>query len=179
MIKTIQELQEIDKILRNVIIQQSELQADRVLNALSIRGTDLEKQIQTDEYISIDLNNSMILFEVYSRNSENNMTMEEDDENNSLTSYCSFMIKLIIYGNTSKMLAQKLKARFESQYIRNKLYDSGIHVDNVSEIETISEFINSTIWLRNDLSILFSCKLSVSQLQDDEELKIKNDIIIN
>ena len=46
MITPIKDILEIDKIIRNTIIEESEFEANRVLNAISVRGQNLSKLVE-------------------------------------------------------------------------------------------------------------------------------------
>lgn len=162
MINAISNIHELDRLLRNMIIAQSGLDGSRVLNSISIRGQDLEKMIDDKVYSSYDLNDSVILFEVRARNEENE-SLSMTDEDDSLIVYAPYEIHFVIYGNMSGMLAQVLKARIETEKNRDDMRNEGIQIEKVSNIETLNEFKNETVWIRNDFSIEFACMYKVEQ----------------
>ena len=164
MINEIQNLNYLDKIFGDMILNLSELKREQIKNALSVRGADLNKIISENKKnvsIPIDLSDIIIIFEISNRNSLNNVSMIEKDD--TITNYCSFNIKIIIYGNYSKTLSQILKAKFESEIIKQKMYESGIFLEKVLDINSVNEFINETVWIRNDINIEFSCRMSIKQ----------------
>ena len=93
MITPIKDILEIDKIIRNTIIEESEFEANRVLNAISVRGQNLSKLVEDNIYMSYDLDDLIIIFEVIPNPSFNdNVTMEEDD--GSITNYSNFYVNI-------------------------------------------------------------------------------------
>ena len=118
MITPIKDILEIDKIIRNTIIEESEFEANRVLNAISVRGQNLSKLVEDNIYMSYDLDDLIIIFEVIPNPSFNdNVTMEEDD--GSITNYSNFYVKIIIYGTKSANVAYKLKSRLLSRRVKD------------------------------------------------------------
>lgn len=156
---------ELNKLLRNVLIVQSELQQDRVLNSLSLYGEDLDKLFEEQIYTSIDVSDAMILFELRSRNSSSDVSMTLQD--GTIEIIRSFSLYVMIYGDDSADISSKLIARFRTEKIRNNLHNSGIYIENVSDADMINEFKNNVMWLRNDFSIDISCKFIVSQIEQD------------
>lgn len=175
MIPCLLNLRDIDKIIRSEIITQSELNSERVLNALSIRGVDLEKLVTQLKYTSIDTADILILFEVENRDDGYNETYSYPTY---VESYSSYRVNIIIYGNNSKTISQKLKARFETMKVRERLQEQGIYLEGVSKISSINEYMNETMWLRSDLSFDISCLQTYpiitpgEQVEDIGDLKI-------
>lgn len=166
MIDAIKEPLEIDKIIRKVLIEQSELKSKRVLNAISVRGQNLSKLINENEYSSYTLNDTFIIFETLSNpSSNNNVVMEEDDD--TITCYSSFYIKILIYGNNSPQMVNKLKSRLLSREVIDNLYNEGIHIEKISNPEPIHEWLNETLWVRNDLTMQISCRESFEKINSD------------
>ena len=92
MINSIPNTKEIDKIIRNELITQSELDGKFVRNALSEYGTDLDKNRLDSVFESIESTDCCILFETQSGNNYDVSLSEEDD---AVTYYKSFKIKII------------------------------------------------------------------------------------
>ena len=176
--KAITNLQELEKILRNELITQTELSSEYVLNALSVRGTDLEKRLSDENLISIDISNSFVLFYLQSNENANHNFTEENIITGELYSFTSYTLYIIIYGNDSKTVAQKIKSRFESQCVRTTLHDKGIHLEHVSNMSTKNEFKNSTMWIRHDIDIDFSCKTIYKSITTENNIDIINKINI-
>lgn len=189
------------KILRDTLIEQSQLLPERVLNSLSIHGTELDKILEEQIYNSIELNDTTMLFELYSLDSTSNVSMEEGDIytakpltcsnsticseevicgkfiiDRSITYYKMFRLHLILYGQNSSDLAVKLSSRLRSLSTRSKLYESGIYIEKVSDPETINEYKNDIMWLRNDVNIDLGLKFSISQVSLPTEYMKLNDI---
>lgn len=192
------DVKELEKYLRNELITQSQLNPKRVLNALSTYGTELDKLLnesdnneEIDEtYDAITPCNTTMLFELEAKDSNSNVSMEDNKVNDptalicsnslecdgavasdgnptldtNITYYKMFSLKVIIYGNDSINLASKLVARFRSEATRNKLYADGVYLAEVSEQKTVNEFKNEMMWLRNDITIDIGIKQSIAQL---------------
>lgn len=177
MITPITDLNEINKYIRQTLIAQSELDGSHILNALSAGGQDLIKDIGDSIYISYERKDCVILFELMDNNSSTNLTMSEID--NSISSFSSYKVHITIYGNASMMMAQVLKARLESEKVRNDLYVKGIYLENVTNAISLNDFINETLWHRTDFDIEISCLLKVepiSNFDNFEEVQLKEPI---
>lgn len=173
-------VEELNKVIRNIIIEQSQVPSERVLNSLSVHGEDLAELLEDEIYTSIEKSNLMILFELKSRESTSDMSMY-DDENERVTLIRSFTITMIIYGDDSSNLANALFARFTSKEIRNSLHDSGIYLENTSKPVIITEYKNQTMWIRNDIDLDISCSFSIEKITKDnyfENISIRNNYII-
>lgn len=177
MIDVIKESLEIDRIIRNILIEQSELESNRVLNATSVRGQDLSKLFKDKIYKSYELDDLVILFEtVFRPNSNNNVVMEEEDT--TITNYSAYYVKVLVYGNKSPYLINKLRSRLLSSTVSDKLYDSGILLEKVSNPEPMREWINETLWIRNDFTLEISCRESFEKVKPDYEFEKLSDLIL-
>lgn len=158
-------VKELEKILKQTIATQSELSDDRVLNALSIYGTELDKVLAgtDDVYESIDQSNTTLLFELKSRPATSDVSMTETEENDddSITYYKAFRLHLIIYGDLSSDVAIKLVARFRTEDVRLSLYEQGVYLEKIDDPFILNEYKNETMWLRNDIDIDISVKFNI------------------
>lgn len=194
---------EINKYLRQVLITQSELSPERVLDALSVYGTELDKLLDESIYNSIDRTNATMLFELNTRTASSDMTMEENEVkvealtcsnyvfcddlkvsndlkvlDSDITSYKAFRLNVIIYGDASTNIAQKLVARLNSEACRVQLYEQGIYLEKLSDPNTINEFKNDTMWLRTDINIDIAIKQNITQITLDNDYNIIDDVNI-
>lgn len=175
MINPINNFLDIDKQIKKILEIQGELPSNRVLNAISIRGQDLSKLIEGKIYESYDVSDLFIIFEkVFNPSSTDNVSMTEND--GSITNYLSFYIKVLIYGNNSNNVASKIKSRLLTSKVRNDLDFKGIHIFSISNPESMTEFINNTLWIRTDLTLNISCRQIVSQVEEDYEMDTINNI---
>lgn len=171
MIKTFSNVNELNKVLRNELITQSELNSEFVLNSLSVYGTELDKYIQ-DHYEAITLDDCMLLFELSSRSSAYDVSMDEsEDDNNDITYIKGFTLKLILYGNNSSDVALKLIARLRTEETKLKLYDKGVYIEKVYDSSIINEFKNNVMWLRNDISIDIDAKFRFTNISKDYDFE--------
>lgn len=191
--------------IRNMLISQSQLPSDRVLNSLSLRGTELDELLSENEeiYNGISILNTTLLFELRSIQSNSNVSMEEGDIYNasdlmcsdsticdpnticgdtiidrSITYYKMYELYIIIYGENGLDTAIKLASRMRSQEVRSDLYMDGIYIEKVSDPNMINEFKNDTMWLRNDISINLGLKFAIDPTSLPSEYKNINSINI-
>ena len=191
--------------IRNTLISQSQLPSDRVLNSLSLRGTELDELLSENEeiYNGISILNTTLLFELRSIQSNSNVSMEEGDIYNSsdlmcsdsticdpnticgdtiidrsITYYKMYELYIIIYGENGLDTAIKLASRMRSQEVRSNLYMDGIYIEIVSDPNMINEFKNDTMWLRNDISINLGLKFAIDPTSLPSEYKNINSINI-
>ena len=143
--------EEIIKVLRNTIIENSDLPAERVLNALSARGTDLSEILNHTQVYSYSLKDVFILFELLKDENGNNFVTKKDD--NSMLTISSYKFHIMIYGNGSNDYSQIIRSIFKQSSVALDLRGMGVHVTSVSSGETLNEFINNTLWLRNDIIV--------------------------
>lgn len=167
---------ELNKILRKQLILQSELPSKRVANSDTLYGVTLDKLLKDKIFISLDSKDNILLFELISRNSSNDINFSETDSN--INSYKSYELKIIIYGNTSPDIANNVEARFRTEYVLNDLQNQGIYIESVSEPIIIHEFINESQWTRTDLSIYISCKFEIKPITMLDDYSNYSDIIV-
>lgn len=166
MINSFANVKDLQKYIRNMLISQSELKPERVLNSLSTYGTELDKLLQDEVYNSIDEEEDTLLFELQSRSSTSDVSMTE---NENINYYKSFRIKVIIYGNSSSDIALKIASRFRTEEVRCDLYSNGIYLEQITDPTIINEYKNETMWLRNDLAIDISVRFIINPLLIDDE----------
>lgn len=164
-----QNVKELEKILRENLIIQSELKPERVRNSLSIYGTQLDKLLSEEIYGSIEQSDCLLLFELNSRESTSDvsMTETEDNDDNSITYYKAFRLRVILYGDDSSDIALKLVARFRTEEVRSHLYEQGVYLEKISDPFKLNEFKNETMWIRNDIEIDIGCKFKIQPINLD------------
>ena len=73
-----------------------------------------------------------------------------------------------MYGESSTNIASKLIARLRMEDSVMTLQEAGIHVESIQNSNTFNEFMNGTVWLRNDFDIYISCELEIEKVSDIE-----------
>lgn len=185
--KSFDNVSDLEKILRQALITQSTLAPERVLNSLSMYGTELDKLLSENICESIDQNDTTMLFELTSREATSDVSMTETQDNdlNLITYYKAFRLKVIMYGNSSSDIALQLAARFRTEEVRNDLYEQGIYLEKITDPFIINEYKNETMWLRNDVDIDIGVKFSFTPITTDasfaniSELNIINEEATN
>ncbi len=174
MIKTFTKVDDINKVLRKYLISQSELPSKQVLNALSTYGENLSK-ILNNISTSYKTSEAVMLFELSNRNSDSDVSF---NENNNITYIKSYELNITIYGKDGADIANKTIARLRTERIRRLLYDEGIYIENIDEPGSFNEFKNNVLWPRNDFSINLSCEFSYSQVEQDKDIESISDLKI-
>ena len=157
----------LEELLRNLLIEQSTLASERVLNSLSIHGEDLDKLLEDSIYVSLDRTDCVLLFELISRESSSDISNEDED---AISTYRSFSLKCILYGNDSNEIATEIVSRLRTEKVIEDLQAQGIYLETVSRIESVNEYKNETMWQRNDFDIDISCLFKISKISAEYEL---------
>lgn len=145
---------EVVKIVGTYIQNLSELSTGKVLNIDTAQGVDLSVLVNSNESISLDLDNSFILFEVVETTNEFNNFISNVDSD-IMESVISYTCNIHIYGVSAHKLSQNLLSKFKNSAIALELRNSGLYIHNFSFPTSIKEFINNTFWPRCDFSISF------------------------
>lgn len=172
----INDINDINKIIRKQLILQSELSSKYVRNALTTYGVTLDKLLSNQVYDTICPCDALLLFELQTRDNSADVSMTESDD--SITYYRSYNVHIIIYGQNSSNVSTKLIARLRSENVRKMLYDEGIYVELVTNDTSINEYKNDAMWHRHDFDVYISCKLSVVQLSTLEYIEKLNTLNI-
>ena len=163
-------LHDIDKIIGNMLVKQSELDKSRIANAITPRGVDLAKFITDKVKLSYDLHDVVIIFEVVSTESDGiNFTEIEKDSSN-IRENAAFEVKITIYGNEAIRTAKILKARFESEKVRTDLLNDGLYLIDTTYVQSINEYVNETMWPRADWSFRIACEMNITQVDDMHDI---------
>ena len=181
---------EINKLIRLQIIKQANLLPERVLNSLSTYGAELDKvlteiltvstshtvgrhNVQSSEdesiYVPIQHSDVVVLFELQDRQSSNDMSETNDD--NSVTYTKSYIVHLIIYGDSCGDVATTLVARLRTERCRTELLDEGISLERITDPDRINEFKNNTLWQRTDFDIYISVEYKYTQVDDMQDFE--------
>ena len=165
---------ELDKIMRDLIIEQSQLPGKFVRAQHSLYGTTLNKG-QGDVFTSLKHEDNLILFEVHSTGSIESISEKQSD---GLKHFSYFEVQLIIYGDTSTILANKLCARLRSESVRDKALGKGVQIVDVSSQIELKEFKNGAVWIRNDIKLNIACTILITELINSNEADVISEIKI-
>lgn len=166
---------ELNKVLRNCLITQSQMNEKMVLNSLSLYGTELDKLLislsRDQRYTSIEQNDALLLFELISRESSGDISITENEENpyHNITYNKAFKLKIIIYGDAGSDIALKTIARLRTEEVRNNLYEQGVYLEKVSDPFILNEYKNETMWLRNDFEMDIAVQFKIVPILTDHE----------
>lgn len=163
---TIADINELNKLVRNQLITQAELPSDRVRNALTTYGATLDKLLMKQEFDSVCPCEELMLFELRTCENDGDVSMTEVDD--TVSFYKSYTLYIILYGDNSATVMNKLIARLRTQAVRQALYEEGVYIEEVKNDSSVNEFKNDVMWHRHDTEILISCKMSIKQVTPDE-----------
>lgn len=165
----INNINEIEAIIRNELITQSELDSKFVKNSLSLYGSQLNNTNDNSIFTTLEPDQSLILFELYAIDSDFNMTETDDDDK--IHVYSHYRIHIIIYGDNCRNLSNILISRFQTEFVRQKLFDEGLCLDSISYPQGIQEYINNVMWLRSDFDINISFEMKINQITKFEDFE--------
>lgn len=173
---TITSIKELEKIVRKYLISQSELKGKFVRNALSTYGETLDKLLYKQTFDTITPCDELMLFELKTHKSSSTKSMTE--VNGDITSYKSYTIHVIIYGENAADVASKTIARLRTEIIRDSLLNEGVYIEEVTDDDSINEYINNVMWRRHDFDVNISCDITVTQVTADQELAVLDELNI-
>lgn len=166
---------ELNKVIRQQLILQSGLESKYVRNSLTAYGLDLNKQKFDEYFASITHDDTLLLFELSLI--DDNMQMSETT-NESVQTTATYNMHLICYGDCSADIMQRLVSRFRTAAVRQKLYDDGVYVQDVSNSTSINDFINDTIWYRTDCDLILQCYFNYTEVEVEDIILINSNINI-
>ncbi len=160
--KHVNSIEETVIVLRQTIARQAELDVVDVINADSIRGAELTRPVNgvLTPYAAKD---NVIVFEL-NEYPDVDLSIQRDDE--SMLDISSHQLRLVVYGDDSRTISRKLKARMLSQRTLNELSAKGISIMNISNIESSSEIVNTVRYLRRDLQIIFIVSMKIEAIDE-------------
>lgn len=168
-------IENLEKIIRSLLIEQSQLEDEFVRNSLTLYGAMLDQETSSNIFETITPEQNVVLFELINRQNDSDFTETIDD----IIRVCtSFTVHVIIYGDSAKTLSNILIGRLRSEKVRDDLLDQGIYLESTTFPEGIQEYKNGVMWIRNDFDINISCELEVTPVSSDYTVEKLNDIII-
>lgn len=169
-------IQDITKIFRSTIMSEMSLAGQYVRDSASEYGSYLDKNTTGSIFNSIAKTDTMILFELKSRSSGNDLS---DDNGTNIYAVRSYTLHLWIYGDGSDDFALKLISRFRTERVRNYFLEKEIYIEKIDSPERIVEFINNSVWVRNDVDIYISCQFTITPQQTETEYRAINTLMID
>ena len=155
---SITKISDIEVIIRNILISQSGLNPQFVRNSMSLYGTELNKEINTDIFDTLTQDDCLLLFDL---ESNEDLSISENFEDK-VKLWKSYEVHIMIYGEDSDTLANKLVSRLRTEEVRIILASQGVHFNRIDNVTTLHEFENEVIWLRSDFSMLIDFEMIIS-----------------
>ena len=162
-------IDELNRIIRTSLIEQSKLDSNRVVNGVSVHGQELLEKLNKYAYKSYEPTDAFIVFELSSRDSSNSFSQTSED--NTVSYYMSYGIHVIVYGNGSPTLSNIICARFRTEEVRDNLQYQGIYIESIENPRIGNDFVNSSLYMRCDFFINISCQMSISQVSKEDEFE--------
>lgn len=172
----ISSIHQLEKIIGDMLLKQTELKRERIINGLSIRGVDLSKFITDNVSLSYDVSDIVLIFEISAMN-ENTINISEAEDDGIREDVC-FEVSITCYGNESLFKIKQLKARLESDKVRYDLSKEGVYFIDASSIIQINDFLNETIYPRTSMTFRIACELQVNVVDDFKSFEDENGISI-
>lgn len=172
----IKDIKNINKIVGNMLVRQSGLDRSRIINGHSVRGVNLSKFVTDNVKLSYNLSDSVIIFEIDPANNDD-VNITEESESGNIRQFVYVEVKVIIYGQEASILAKTLKARIESEEVRNDLLLQEVYMSKVKDIVVVNDFINETIWPRADFSINLAYEIEITKIDSFEDMTQTQNII--
>lgn len=147
--------------LRSVIITQLGISAERVMNAVSVRGPELWKIISSTEINSFNLNDSFIVFEFVINDADGEFGAVDNKDGTSEV-LMPYVLKMKFYGNSCNTASQTLLASFKTSDVAITLRNAGVWVYGISKPTSINEFLNNTVWPRVDMDVKVQLSATIS-----------------
>lgn len=154
------------KTLASFLDEKSGLDPNRILNADSIRGTDLSEMISSSQSYSPNAGGVFMLFELIENQNDEHFATTGSAQDSMMT-IRSLDFHLMIYGNRSPDFAQRMFALFKSGDNAVALREEGVFVNGVESVEAINEFVNNTLLLRRDLIVKIQIRTDVLGAGED------------
>lgn len=174
--KKISDIEELNNLIRTELIYQSGLDGSRVRNAVSLFGSMLDKSLDNIVWDSIEQNDLILLFEITTRDSAG-FDISETDMDGEFTYFKAYQVSLYSYGHNSGNLMNKIVGRLRTGQSRDRLINSGIYLESVSGPVEVHEYINNSLWQRNDATMNIAIQFKVSN-EDDFGFEILNNLEI-
>ena len=159
----------LDRVIRTMLISQSELPARFVRNASSAYGTDLDKRLLDEVFDSIETDDVLMLFDNNVDAQDDNVSMTES--NDDLTYYLTFKTTVTLYGDRSADVAVKTIARLRSELVRLKLQSNDVFVKDVTNPVVLREFKNNVLWTRHSFELSYAVKLTINSVEESYDVQ--------
>lgn len=173
----IKDFNDIEVIIRKVLIEQSQVDAEYVRNALSVYGTTLDVERDRQIFTSIAHDTALIIFELqFDSTSTDNVT--EQATRGSIRANQAFNVKVIVYGDECKCVSNRLVARLRTEAVRMQLHDKALHLVAVDTPTCIFEFQNDAMWCRCDFNISLACEILIDEISSPDEGDTLNGLTI-
>ena len=144
-----------------VLDTYSGIDPNNIFNSDSIRGTDLSV-VSGDEAFSPSAGSAFMLFEFVENLEDDFVTKGETPD--AMDTIQSYSLHMMIYGNESPNVAQRLRALFKTPKIALGLREKGVFVNGIEPVESVSEFLNNTWMIRKDLNVTLQRR---SEMKDE------------
>lgn len=166
--------EQIDAIIRQQLILQSDVNEKLIKNLASLYGVSFDKNEVDKIFESISTSEIVIFFITEKSPNENDVSMTNDDS--TITQFSSYDVKVIIYGDKAISTTVNLISRLRTSKVRQTLYEKGVHLASIEEEQSIHEFKNNVNWLRSGFTIHINCEHLIRQISDDEIIEKLNTI---
>ena len=157
------------KVFRKLINKITGVPNNLILNGESIRGPELVT-IKNGQKVPFSLDDTCIIHYINPVDELSVINTINDDDNSIIKHLQSYELHLVIYGNNSHDVVNKIKSNIYSEYCNNILRDNEISLLKIESIENTSDFkISQTFVLRYDVRIRFDVILECDKVETEPE----------
>lgn len=166
----------IPKIIRELLIQQSGLGEKYVRNALSMYGSYMDHSFNETIWTSITPDQSLIFFEISDRDNDSDMSEKQSDGYFHI--FSSYQVHVIIYGDNAENLCNTLLARIRGEVCRDWLLSQDVYLEKISNATSVNDYKNGVLWERNDFDLDISAEIKIAPVMNDYTFSSYSDIIV-
>lgn len=166
----------VSKIIREMLIRESGLNEQYVRNALSMYGSYMSDSYSESIWKSLTPNQSLIFFEISDRDNDSDMSEKRSDGYFHI--FSSYQVHIIIYGDNAENLSNTLLSRIRGEVCRDWCLSNDIYLEKISNATSVNEYKNGVLWERNDFDIDIGTEIKIAPASNDYIFSSYSDIIV-
>ena len=150
MLPVISDFKEVAAVVREYLNTYCQIDLEKIVSVLAVRGADLSKPISATELNSINLSDTFVVYEIREDDSQDYFVFDEDDFTDTIIT--NVIIDFKIYGKRCADTIRNIIVNFKNEGVLQRLYSKGIYYKGITKPTSHNEFFNNTMWPRRDIS---------------------------
>lgn len=150
MLPVISDFKEVAAVVREYLNTYCQIDLEKIVSVLAVRGADLSKPISATELNSINLSDTFVVYEIREDDSQDYFVFDEDDFTDTIVT--NIIIDFKIYGKRCADTIRNIIVSFKNEGVLRRLYSKGIYYKGITKPTSHNEFFNNTMWPRRDIS---------------------------